>query len=233
MANFNTHLSGAAAVSGLLSSTFLLTGLFTPTQGMLLWGAGTLGGLLPDLDADNTPTLRGLFTALGVLGAFLCLFSIKQQPLLVMWGIMLGVFLAIRVGLMSLFARLTEHRGAFHSLLAAITFGLGTVYLCLLLLPFTPDLAWATGIMVGCGYLTHLVLDECFAVDLSNLEVKRSFGSALKPLSLSSWWASLLFLGFALYFAWATPLPPRLDSALKILLDQPRLLVSKPLFTRT
>jgi hypothetical protein len=39
--------------------------------------------------------------------------------------------------------------------------------------------------MVGIGYLTHLVLDEFYSVDLFNRKIKRSFGTALKPFSLA------------------------------------------------
>ncbi|MCP5160875.1 MAG: metal-dependent hydrolase [Hahellaceae bacterium] len=232
MANFNTHLLGAAAASGVMSSTLLLTGLFSPLQGMLLWATGTLGGLLPDLDADTSPTLKGLFTALGILAAFICLFSLIQFALLAVWGMMAGIFIVIRFGALKLFAELTEHRGAFHSLLATATFGLGTAFLCWRFLHLSIDLSWAMGLMMSFGYLTHLILDECFAVNLSNLEFKQSFGTALKPVSLSNWWASLLFLACGLYFAWATPQPQRLDTALQTLLSHPERWISQPLARR-
>jgi hypothetical protein len=51
---------------------------------------------------------------------------------------------------------------------------------------------WMAGaITVGC--LTHLVLDECFSVDLRGQRLKRSFGTAVKL------WAPSLFSTVASY----------------------------------
>ncbi|MGB2130183.1 MAG: hypothetical protein ACPHXW_02085 [Marinobacterium sp.] len=122
MANFNTHLLGGTVASGMLTSSILLTGLFNPGQGMAFWVAGIIASLAPDLDADTTAILRGLFNALGMMASFFILFTFPELPLLFMWGAMLAAFLCVRFGLLKVFASLTEHRGSFHSLLAAVSF---------------------------------------------------------------------------------------------------------------
>ncbi|WP_020408398.1 metal-dependent hydrolase [Hahella ganghwensis] len=210
MANFNTHLVGGAAASGVLTSTLLMTGLFTPGQGMALWVAGTIAGLAPDLDADTTAILKGMFSALGVIASFAVLFTFPNLPLLYLWGAMLAAFLTIRIGVLEIFAYLTEHRGSFHSLLAAVCFGLGSAFLCWRFIEQGIDFAWALGGMVFAGYLVHLILDECYAVNLSDMEIKRSFGTALKPVSIQNWWASGIFLAIAVYCAVELPLPHKL-----------------------
>ena len=65
--------------------------------------------------------------------------------------------------------------------------------------------AWGAGLMVGIGYLTHLVLDEVYSVDLLNSRVKRSFGTALKPFSLADPGSSFAMLVVVLALAWIAP----------------------------
>lgn len=217
MANFNTHLLGGAVASGMLTSSMLLTGLFNPGQGMALWIAGIIASLAPDLDADTTAILRGLFNVLGMMASFFTLFTFPELPLLFLWGTMLAAFLCVRFVLMKIFTTLTEHRGSFHSLLAAISFGLLSVFLCSRFTQQGIDFAWALGIMVFSGYLVHLILDECYAVDLSDMEFKRSFGTALKPVSIQNWWASGIFLAIAVYCAIQVPLPQELHQQLLVI----------------
>ncbi|OZG69739.1 hypothetical protein BTA51_29380 [Hahella sp. CCB-MM4] len=217
MANFNTHLLGGAAASGMLTSTILLTGLFTPGQGMAFWVAGTIASLAPDLDADTTAILKGLFSALGVMASFVVLFTFQSLPLLYLWGAMLAAFLAVRIGLLEIFAYLTEHRGSFHSLLAAISFGLASAFLSWRFVGQGIDFAWAIGIMVFAGYMVHLILDECYAVNLADMEFKRSFGTALKPVSIQNWWASGIFLAIAVYCAIQLPPPHKLHQEVIVL----------------
>lgn len=44
---------------------------------------------------------------------------------------------------------------------------------------------------MGFGFVIHLLLDELSSVDLLNRRIKRSFGSALKIISLKYWRATL------------------------------------------
>ncbi len=186
MATFKTHLGVAMLASGMATTTFTNIGLATVDQAPLLFALGVAGGLLPDIDADNSIPVRLAFSLLGLIGAFGAVlyvmaryhFSISELTLLVT-----GTFLAIRYVLFELFLRLTEHRGIFHSLLAAVFF------LCLgtslsYNLGGTPArLAWLHGLFVGMGYVVHLTLDELFSVDLLGGRLKRSFGTALKVFS--------------------------------------------------
>ncbi|MFP3830603.1 hypothetical protein, partial [Pseudomonas sp. SIMBA_021] len=45
---------------------------------------------------------------------------------------------------------------------------------------YSATFAWLTGGCILLGGFIHLLLDEIYSVDLSNVEIKRSFGSALK-----------------------------------------------------
>jgi hypothetical protein len=76
-----------------------------------------------------------------------------------------------------------------------------------LLLDLTPTLAWLVGGFTLLGYLTHLLLDEFASVDLFDRRVKRSFGTAFKPLSLNAWPASLILIGVLYVQIGLTPDP--------------------------
>jgi hypothetical protein len=73
----------------------------------------------------------------------------------------------------------------FHSLPAAVIAG----ELAFLLASGPLELRIYKAGAVVLGYVTHLVLDELYAVDLRRLRVKKSFGTALKMFS-HKWWAN-------------------------------------------
>lgn len=185
MANFQTHLYGGILVSGGSVLALHGAGLVTEGQTLLLFGLGVAGGLLPDVDADASAPVRGFFGVLGAVLAFAWTLPLlgRYSPLslALIWS---GSFLAVRVLLCEAFAHLTVHRGIWHSLLAALFAALAAVNLLHWMLGLAPQDAWVGGLMVGIGYLAHLVLDELFGVDLLGVRTKRSFGTALKPWSL-------------------------------------------------
>jgi hypothetical protein len=102
---------------------------------------------------------------------------------------MAASYLLVRYVVRFLFQRLTVHRGMFHSVPAMLIAGLA-VYL----LHHGPDqktrLYLAGGTMLG--FLSHLVLDEIYAVNFMGVRFKlnKYAGSALKLFSPS--WAATL-----------------------------------------
>jgi hypothetical protein len=114
-----------------------------------------------------------------------------------------GIYLFIRYPFAALFKSLTVHRGMFHSVPAMFISGL-LVFLFYHSSDALVRLYLAGGIMLG--FLSHLLLDELFAVDLMGLAFKRTkyAGSALKFFS-PSWTATLttyFVLGLLGYLAW-------------------------------
>lgn len=154
---------------------------------------GIVGGLLPDIDSDNSVPIKFFFNFLAVTFAFLALFYFigrySISEMLILWAF---VFIAVRYVIFELFTRLTEHRGVFHSLLAAAFFGLLTTSISYHFLARPYHAAWLNGLFLCLGYLLHLTLDEICSVDLLNTRVKRSFGTALKPFNHKDLKASLL-----------------------------------------
>ena len=91
---------------------------------------GTVGGILPDIDADHSIPGRMFFSFFALVVAFLTLFSragvYSIVELSILWGV---TYVLVRYVIFKLFARLSVHRGVFHSLLAAVFFGFLTTSL--------------------------------------------------------------------------------------------------------
>jgi hypothetical protein len=105
-----------------------------------------------------------------------------------------------------LFARFTVHRGIFHSLLAALFFWFLTTAVTYHVFALSPFHAWLTGAFVGLGYVIHLGLDELYSVDLMGASIKKSFGTALKVVSLTNIKATIvLALATVCLLYFATP----------------------------
>ena len=110
--------------------------------------------------------------------------------------------------LADMFRRITVHRGMFHSIPAMLIAGL-LVYLGYPTRDLFLRLYLAGGVMVG--FLSHLILDEFYAVDFMGVKVRfnKYAGSAVK-FGSPSWGATLstyLLLGVLGFLAWQGGVP--------------------------
>jgi hypothetical protein len=214
MAKFVGHLYGGAAVSSVAAIAVYSLGWAGPEQTQLLFFLGVAGGLLPDVDADNSAPIRGVFTLIGVLLAFTAsLALVGRFPVIELAMIWAGVFVLVRYGVFEVFARLTVHRGVWHSWLAAVLVAVAGANAGYHILGFTAFDSWLAGAFIALGYLTHLLLDEVASVDLLGNRVRRSFGTALKPFSVSHPWASLSMLLAVIALSIPAPSPGPLLAA--------------------
>jgi hypothetical protein len=211
MADFNTHLLGAAAVSGLAATVLVMTGQF-PHQAVIgYFVLGVIGGLLPDLDSPTSIPIRIAFAVVAVVAGFLVVFTFGRRyslvELVILW---FGCFLFIRYGLFNLFDRVTAHRGLIHSIPAGIGFGLLAILLAFYVFNASATHAWLCGTFVTLGFIVHLLLDELYSVDLSGKKLlKSSFGTALSLGSLSQpvGTAALYLAVVALFLLCPSPRP--------------------------
>ncbi len=209
MANFRTHISFGIFLGIAFIVACLIYSLFSSTE-VVLWIflAVLIGSFLPDLDMDEGIPFQIIFGVLGLVIAglvFLNLYN-EEKDLLILIMTPVLVFTGIRFGAGYIFEKLTDHRGIFHSVPAAILFGLITIWL-LDFLEIFPAHKLILGLGVSIGYLGHLLLDEIYSsVNLHgrSLLPKQSLGSALKLYS-SSKIATLLFYG--LIFALVMQIP--------------------------
>jgi hypothetical protein len=215
MANFQTHLSVAAA----LGAGYGAAGAW---YGHLDWGPvflgaalTALGGMLPDLDSDSGVPVRELFGLAAVAVPILLFrrleragFSLEQTL-----AILAGLYLFIRYGMGHVFRRWTVHRGMFHSIPAMLIAGLA-VYLMHHSADLETRLYLAGGVMLG--FLSHLVLDELYAVNFMGVRIKlnKYAGSAMKfwspsVLATGVTYVLLLGLGFVAWLDVSTQLAAR------------------------
>lgn len=183
MANFRKHLEVATIGSGLASTVLLGADIVNASEALILWGLGTLGGILPDIDSDHSTALEIIFAILSVSSILAVLTQLNFVPsILEIWLIIVVGYVFINRGVRPVFESLTVHRGVFHSLLAVAFFGALGVVIAFYLTFFNAFQSWLAGAFIAFGYLIHLILDEVYSVDFMNISVKRSFGTALKPL---------------------------------------------------
>jgi hypothetical protein len=183
MANFNTHITVAAAGAGLLSVLCLQVGLVDSREALILALMGTIGGILPDIDLQHAYPSRIMFALFGIIAAFLVIFSAKNNLSIVeLWLIGLTTFATIRWPIWIIFHQYTNHRGSIHSIVAALLFTFLTVIFSHEIMGKSAFVAWLNGLLVFLGFILHLVLDELYSVDFMNGKIKRSFGTALKIL---------------------------------------------------
>ncbi|GGO87178.1 membrane protein [Marinobacterium nitratireducens] len=196
MADFKTHTTVAAALSAPLAATAAMTGFADMREAVIYALAGTLGGLLPDIDADDSISIRLVFRLFGALAAGLVvLFWMTTLP---HWQVLIlaaAAFLLVLYPLRWLFEQYTVHRGLLHSLLANLLFAAVSVLIGYHLFGLGARAAWGVAGFVFFGATVHLLLDEIYSVDLSGMRVKRSFGTALK---LTDWGQPLASMGLLL-----------------------------------
>jgi membrane-bound metal-dependent hydrolase YbcI (DUF457 family) len=211
LANFRTHLTGGTLVAAVAAFGSYGEGLSNAAQTQALFAVGTVASLLPDIDADDSTPLRAVFDIAGLIMGFLVAFAFagrfKAVELMLIWA---ATWMLVRWPVRIGFARFTVHRGIWHSLLMALVLALGASIAADRWLALPAALAWLVAGFVLLGYVTHLLLDELASVDLLGRQVKRSFGTALKPLSLRAWPASLALLGLGLLLLGLAPAPAAL-----------------------
>ena len=183
MANFNTHITVAAAGAGLLSVLCLQVGLAAPKDALVLAVMGTIGGILPDIDLEHAYPSRIMFSLFGIIAAFLAIFSSEKNLSIVeLWGVGLATYAVIRYPVWTLFYKYTSHRGSIHSIAAALFFSFLTTSFSYYILGKSAFMAWLDALFVFLGFVLHLTLDELYSVDFTDRRIKRSFGTALKLL---------------------------------------------------
>ncbi|SEI44760.1 LexA-binding, inner membrane-associated putative hydrolase [Allopseudospirillum japonicum] len=207
MANFNTHLSVAALGGGLVALSGHALGVMDLDAAFTAWLLTTLGGLLPDIDSKSSKVVTWLFTALALITVLLLFEAVRTWPLWQQAMILSAAFVSVAYGAKQVFSRFTAHRGIFHSLLAGALFALLQVLGAYYILALEAVAAWWQGAAVFIGFTIHLLLDEIYSVDLTNIRIKRSFGTALKLWDYRRPLNSIFLLLIVAALAWHAPSP--------------------------
>jgi len=154
---------------------------------LLAGGLCGVSGMLPDLDSDSGIPLRESVAFAAAVVPMMLIDRLMHPPfnfaseMLVLSGAV--AYLVIRFGLAKMLSRFTVHRGMFHSLPAAAIAG----ELAFLVASGDLDMRCFKAGGVLLGFMSHLILDEIYSLDLRHGRVKKSFGTAVKLWSKSHW----------------------------------------------
>ncbi len=181
MANFTTHIAVGTVVSGAAATLTLAADVIAPESLIAVTLAGVIGSVLPDIDLKDSRPSRALFAGLAVFFSFVVLFAVAPKySIAEMWIAWLGTLVAVRYIGHSLFTSFSYHRGIWHSIIAGLFFWFLTAVIFHYLMGFHEGVAWLGGGFLFVGYMTHLILDEIYSVDVYDTRLKASFGTALK-----------------------------------------------------
>jgi hypothetical protein len=188
MANFTTHIAVGTVVSGALATVTLGANVVDPPSLVAVTLAGVVGSILPDIDLKDSRPSRALFAGLAIFFSFAVLFTAAPHYSIVeLWILWLGTLIGVRYGVHGIFHRIAIHRGVWHSLLATVFCGVLTALVFKHCLGTHDGIAWLGAGFLAVGYLTHLVLDELYSVDVMDTRLKVSFGTAFKLADLNNW----------------------------------------------
>ena len=111
MANFNTHLNVAFMASGTMSLAVYKAGLIDDSGFLMCVALGTIGGLLPDLDSDNSTPIKLGFNITSFIFAFgLVMHWRSELSLLALIALWLAGYGFMRYVVFSIFPKMTVHR---------------------------------------------------------------------------------------------------------------------------
>ncbi|HXF53738.1 MAG TPA: metal-dependent hydrolase [Hyphomicrobiaceae bacterium] len=213
MANFTTHIAAGTLVSGTLATLTVAANVISPESLVAVTLAGVFGSVLPDIDLRDSRPSRAFFSCLAIFLSFCVLFAVAHRFSIVeMWIAWLGTLLAVRYGLQLIFLRFSAHRGIWHSVVAGLFFWFLTAIIFHRGFGYHEGVAWLAGGFLFIGYITHLVLDELYSVDVFDTRIKASFGSALKLYDGKHLGDSaVVALACVLAFALSPPARPFID----------------------
>ncbi len=202
MAGYNTHVT-VSSILGIGVGAGAHFGLgFTPVQAVLSGILTGIGGMLPDLDSQSGKPVREISALTAAVAPLL------MMRRLLVWGkdsdgaFLLAVLLysVIRYGGASILGKLSVHRGMFHSIPAMIIAGeltfLGYIHTDL-------KVKFLMGVSIALGFLSHLVLDEIWAVQWDGLKVRfnKFSGSAMKMFG-PKWGPNIFCYGLMFTLTW-------------------------------
>lgn len=186
MAGFRMHIT-VSSLSGIIYGGAIVKPFgFEPEVGILAAGVTALGGMLPDLDSDSGRPVRELSALAAAMVPMLLVRRLLHSGFTHESVIVISALLYFLIRYLGayLLRRVSVHRGMWHSIPAMVIFGL-IVYLEYRSDDVRIRLVLAGGVMAG--FLSHLILDEIYAVDFNGVRIRLNqfAGSALKFFSPS------------------------------------------------
>ncbi len=176
MANFKTHITVAAGVGATIGMYGMYAYNLSPFDAIMIVSLFSLGGLLPDIDIVNSKINKLLFSWIFIVSSLSYLFSVKvinKKSILMV----LAIFILIII-LRLIIQKKCKHRGIIHSIPIGIFMSTMPAY-CMYKFNINSHYIIVLSSLFF-GFIIHLILDEIYSVDLRNMRIRKSFGSAFK-----------------------------------------------------
>lgn len=181
MASFAQHVNVAVIISGIMIAPLYSSGFVDINQSLALLFFGMMGGILPDIDLENSKPIQITSSILSIFIPLLAILTLLQSlsisKMLFIWflsSILLHFFL------FKILLKLTIHRGVIHSVPMAIVFAQILNITFSQMFNFEDLFSLLCGLFLFIGFIIHLVLDEIVSLNAFGMSFKKSLGSALK-----------------------------------------------------
>jgi len=181
LALFSQHVNVSVVSSGIVIVPLHYSGLLSSSESMIVLALGVIGGMLPDLDANNSTPTEIMFRLISIFFPLVVLLSIEHiLPILYIVSIWAIASFILNFILFEIFLKLTTHRGIFHTIPMGVLFGEVTVLISQHLVGMSQTFSSIAGFFVFFGFVSHLILDEIYSIDFKSMSLKSSFGTAFK-----------------------------------------------------
>ncbi len=178
MANFKQHISGGVIAGAIATPVAMTLFPLTLPQGLLVLFLTSFGAMVPDVDSNTSKPLGLIFNYLGLLLPIILLNQFQPEATIetTLIVLVLGAVFIQKV-IYYPFVKLTHHRGMIHSIPAIFIYGALIFHL---FFDSEDSIRFIFAGASSLGFLVHLVMDEIWSIDVSNMRIKKSFGTALK-----------------------------------------------------
>ncbi|MEA3227505.1 MAG: metal-dependent hydrolase [Campylobacterota bacterium] len=181
MASFEQHINVAVVSTGLIIVPLHSSGLLNVSESLIALSLGIFGTMLPDLDSNHSKPTQIVFKMSSIFLPLIVLLSIPNLLSIVsIVGIWVISSFLLHYIFFKTFLSITSHRGLFHSIPMGIFFAQLTIFIFYNFSGVDKTFSLFAGFFIFFGFMIHLILDELYSINLYGMEIKRSFGTALK-----------------------------------------------------
>jgi hypothetical protein len=178
MAGFKTHISTSTTL-GVAYGCAAYSWYGAPWESSILAGAlCSVSGMLPDLDSDTGTPLKESLAFGSACISMMLMERFRSLDVNHETMVLAGVvgYIVMRFGIGWVLKSFTVHRGMFHSLPACAI----AAEAAFLMATGDLDIRLFKAAGVVLGFMSHLVLDEIWSIDVMKARIKSSFGTAIK-----------------------------------------------------
>jgi len=193
MASFAQHVNTAVVISGIAIAPLYSSNLVDINQALVLLFFGTLGGVLPDIDLENSKPIQITSSILSVFIPLLAILTLLESlsitKMLFIWFLSAMILHFI---IFKIFFKFTVHRGIIHSIPMGFLFAQILIISFSQIFEFQNLFSLMCGMFLFMGFLIHLILDELISLNAFGISFKKSLGSALKIFDRNNFIGSII-----------------------------------------